>query len=231
MKKIVLIGLCAVSFIFMASCGGNASADTKTGTGVATVADVLNDEIAKEDGTSSENAIVLYSPDAITTGTDKSDDTSVSDQSVIGESASVNDAYYDPYGDNLSDEEWEALLSGTEGVDVDLTNLTSTMVYGQVFDMLTYPEDFMGKTIRMKGAFSYYHDEQTGNYYFGCIVKDATACCAQGFEFQLSGNPVFPDDYPEYGQEIMVTGTFSTYIEDGCTYCTLKDADLEIIEP
>ena len=60
MKKTVLIGLCAVSFIFMASCGGNASADTKTGTGVATVADVLNDEIAKEDGTSSDTIKKIY---------------------------------------------------------------------------------------------------------------------------------------------------------------------------
>ncbi len=229
MKKIYLILICLISVSVTAGCGGGQTAGNMTGGGSPTVADVLNDGIAGEapDPEPTET-IVLYSPDAIKT--DNQD--AVSDDQVnSNDSASANDPLYDPYGDNLSDEEWDELLSGTEGVDVDLTNLTSTMVYGQVFDMLTYPEDFMGKTIRMKGAFSYYHDEQTGNYYFGCIVKDATACCAQGFEFQLPGNPVFPDDYPEYGQEIMVTGTFSTYIEDGCTYCTLKDADLEIMGP
>ncbi len=229
MKKIYLIFISLISASVIAGCGGGQPANNMSGSGSPTVADVLNDGIAGEapDPEPTE-AIVLYSPDAIKTD---NQDTASDDQVNSTDSASVNDPLYDPYGDNMDDGELEALLSGTEGVDVDLTSLTSTMVYGQVFDMLTYPEEFLGKTIRMQGQFSYYHDEQTGNYYFGCIVKDATACCAQGFEFQLPGDPVFPDDYPEYGQEIMVTGTFSTYIEDGCTYCTLKDADLEIMGP
>ena len=229
MKKIYLIFISIISVSVIAGCGGGQPANNMSGGSSPTVADVLDDGIAGEapDPEPTE-AIVLYSPDAI-----KSDsgDTASDDQVTAGDSVSANDPLYDPYGENMDEDELDALLSGTEGVDIDLTALTSTMVYGQVFDMLTYPEEFIGKTIRMQGQFSYYHDEQTGNYYFGCIVKDATACCAQGFEFQLPGDPVFPDDYPEYGQEIMVTGTFSTYIEDGCTYCTLKDSELEIMGP
>ena len=66
--------------------------------------------------------------------------------------------------------------------------------------------------------------------YYVCIVQDATACCAQGLEFALSENRVYPDDYPDPGSEITVIGTFDTYSEevDGNTYkyLVLKDARL-----
>lgn len=51
--------------------------------------------------------------------------------------------------------------------------------------------------MKMRGMFSSYHDEETGKSYYACIIQDATACCAQGIEFELEG---------EY------------------TYCTLRNA-------
>ena len=61
-----------------------------------------------------------------------------------------------------------------EGIDVDLTALSSTMVYSEVYNMMTSPEDYIGKTVKMKGMYSVYHDESTDKYYFACIIKDAT---------------------------------------------------------
>ena len=40
--------------------------------------------------------------------------------------------------------------------------------------MMTSPEDYIGKTVKMKGMYSVYHDESTDKYYFACIIKDAT---------------------------------------------------------
>ena len=37
-------------------------------------------------------------------------------------------------------------------VDVDLTALSSTMVYSEVFNMLNTPENYVGKTIKMTGG-------------------------------------------------------------------------------
>jgi len=37
----------------------------------------------------------------------------------------------------------------------------------------------------------------------------------------------YPDDFPEEGEEICVTGVFSTYEENGNMYCTLMDAEFE----
>ncbi len=111
-----------------------------------------------------------------------------------------------------------------ENVDVDLTILSSTMVYSQVYDMMMTPEDFMGKVIKMNGTFAYYKDESTGKYYYACIIKDATACCSQGIEFELNDSFKFPDDYPEAGDDVTVIGTFDTYQEGQYIYCTLRDA-------
>ncbi len=118
------------------------------------------------------------------------------------------------------------VLSSTEGVDVDLTTLSSTMVYSEVYNMMIMPEDYMGKTIKMNGMFSYMTDETTGNEYYACIIMDATACCSQGIEFELAGDYTYPDDYPEIGGDITVTGTFDVYEEDGYKYCTLRNATM-----
>lgn len=112
------------------------------------------------------------------------------------------------------------------GVDVDLTALSSTMVYSEVYNMMASPEKYIGKTVKMKGPFAFYHDEATDNYYFACIIRDATACCAQGIEFVLTDDYVYPDDYPDVDEEICVIGVFDTYQEGNYTYCTLRKAKL-----
>lgn len=111
-------------------------------------------------------------------------------------------------------------------IDVDLTILSSTMVYSEVYNMMTSPKDYIGKTVKMKGLYAYAHDETTGNDYFACIVQDATACCAQGIEFVLTEEYRYPDDYPKGDEEICVVGVFDTYQEGDYTYCTLRNAKL-----
>ncbi len=123
--------------------------------------------------------------------------------------------------------------SGTKGqaggsgeYDVDLTQLSSTMVYSEVFSMMMAPEDYVGKTVKMTGLYSYFHDELTDKDYSACVVQDATACCAQGIEFVLTDDYHYPEDYPEIDEEITVTGVFSLYTEGEYTFFTLKNAEL-----
>lgn len=109
----------------------------------------------------------------------------------------------------------------TDTVDVDLTQLSSTMVYSEVYAMATEPEQYIGETVKMQGLFA--TQEYNGARLYACIVQDATACCAQGLEFELAEELVYPDDYPETGAEITVVGTFDFYKEevDGNTYLYL----------
>ena len=109
-------------------------------------------------------------------------------------------------------------------VDVDLTVLSSTMVYSEVYNMMYYPEDYIGKEIKMTGLLSAYHDEENGMDYYACIIQDATACCAQGIEFQPDPEAAAEADFPVMGDEVTVKGIFDLYEEDGYTYATLREA-------
>ncbi len=116
--------------------------------------------------------------------------------------------------------------TGGDGDFIDLTTMSGTMVYSEVYNMIYNPDDFVGKTIKMSGSYAVYHDESTDKYYHACIISDATACCSQGLEFKLTDEYTYPEDYPEEGSQICVVGTFDTYQEGEQTYCTLTDATI-----
>ena len=131
-----------------------------------------------------------------------------------------------------SPEESEQLQSSADGVDVDLTVLSSTMVYSEVYNMLYYDqESYYGKTVKANGIFAIYQMvvdgvTQPAPVAYACIIADATACCAEGMEFVLEGDYTYPDDYPELGAEITVIGEFQSYEENGMTWYHLVNARL-----
>lgn len=123
--------------------------------------------------------------------------------------------------------------SKSAGIDIDLTALSSTMVYSEVYNMMVTPENYIGKTVKMRGQLEIAQPlDADGNpdpqrIYFSCVIADATACCAQGIEFVLAGEHKYPEDYPQPGAEITVSGTFRTYEEDGYIYGQLYDAEMQ----
>lgn len=128
-------------------------------------------------------------------------------------------------------EEPEQTQTSADGVDVDLTVLSSAMVYSEVYNMLYfYPEDYYGKNVKMTGQFNVYQwVDESGivadmPVAYACIISDATACCAEGVEFVLEGDYTYPDDYPELGTEITVIGEFQSYEENGVTWYHLVNA-------
>ena len=115
---------------------------------------------------------------------------------------------------------------GSQNVDLDLSGMSGTVVYAQVYNMMCDPNAYLGKNIRMAGYYNYYDDQAHGVVYHACIVPDATACCTQGIEFVRAGEHIWPDEYPEIGTDIMVTGRLEIYEEDGIKYLHLMDAEL-----
>ena len=133
-------------------------------------------------------------------------------------------------------EESEQPQASSGGVDVDLTVLSSTMVYSEVYNMLyNDPAHYLGKTVKARGTFSIYQLVTDGVLQpdpvsYACIISDAAACCAEGMEFVLKGDLTYPDDYPELGTEITVIGEFQSYEENGMTGYHLINARLESSE-
>jgi len=113
-----------------------------------------------------------------------------------------------------------------ENIEIDLTTMSANMVYSQVFCMVMEPDEYIGDTVKMNGTFVHIYDEEKEKHYFACIIRDATQCCAQGIEFEPTDDYVYPDDFPEEGGEVCVTGVFDKYSEDGNNYLTLRNAVL-----
>ena len=109
-------------------------------------------------------------------------------------------------------------------IDIDLNNLNANVVYAQVFQMMTEPDKFIGKRIRMSGQFNVYAaeagNESGATEYYAIIIADAQACCQQGIEFVWPGH-TYPNGFPTLKSNASVTGVFEVYQENGKKYCRL----------
>lgn len=207
MKKWMTILLCLALILAMAGCGNNSTTNKPVSDQSAGVKDVLERGMAEADNSKADDTSQPAENDTQDRQNTENQETQTPEPSTKPDTTLIP-------------------ADSADGVDVDLTALSSTMVYSEVYNMMVSPEQYIGKTVKMDGLFAYYHDEATGNYYFACIIQDATACCAQGIEFVLTEDYVYPDDYPEVDEEICVVGVFDTYQEGDYTYCTLRKAKL-----
>ncbi|MCL1794783.1 MAG: hypothetical protein FWG34_13050 [Oscillospiraceae bacterium] len=107
---------------------------------------------------------------------------------------------------------------------VDLTEISDTMVIAQVYDMIQYPDDYMGKTIKIGGLYYTEYNENTEKrkHY---LIYDG---CCQTMEFIWNGEHDYPKDYPEDYKYIEVSGVFGVYEESGWIHCYLSFEDAAI---
>lgn len=117
-------------------------------------------------------------------------------------------------------------------VEIDIAAMNANITYATVYDMMSYPDNYEGKVIRIKGLNTNYTDAVTGNTYHTIIIQDATACCQQGIEYVLIDDP---DEtlYPAENANVTIIGTFTTYTEehDGqlYMYIRLENAEIEAV--
>ena len=99
-------------------------------------------------------------------------------------------------------------------VDNDLSNMNANIIFAEIFNLVLMPDEYIGRTFRMKGNFAVYVNETSGNKYFSIIIPDATQCCQQGIDIICLGDMKYPEDFPKIGSEIMVTGQFNSITTD-----------------
>lgn len=118
--------------------------------------------------------------------------------------------------------------NGKKKYDIDISRMSGTMVYGQVYQMVMYPSKYLGKHIKMKGIFSSYYDEELERRFYGCVIQDALACCSQGLAFELAKPRKYPKEYPAEGDAIIVEGDFD-YEKDegGGGFPIIRNADMQ----
>ncbi len=186
MKKLRYFGFVLLLLVVSTACGvqDNSSSASNAGN-MATVDDVLSAQMEAEDDTASGD---------------------------VASSDSANSAASDSAADASA--ESDASSGADSGVDVDITGLSATMVYAEMYNMVTMPLVYHGKTIKLTGYYDEYFDVMTDTLYCSVFVMDALACCAQGLQVEFSDDYAYPDDYPDDGAEITITATFEVYYPD-----------------
>jgi len=95
---------------------------------------------------------------------------------------------------------------GTAAVDIDLTALSSIMVYSEANSMISFPDNYIGKTVKMQGQFTIYQatDESgafiPGKMFFACMIADATAAAHRGWSLPSPESPSIPMSIRSWGQ-------------------------------
>jgi len=120
--------------------------------------------------------------------------------------------------------------AATDGIDVDLTKLSSTMLTAEIDNIFKNSADYIGKTIKLSGPYRTIFFSASNQTQHFILIKDGDACCEEFMEFKLNGDRKFPDDYPEDNTLVEVVGEFNSYDERGSTYYYLKADDLKIIK-
>ncbi len=186
MKKIRYVLAVVVLLIICTSCEEPADSNANS---IVSVDDIISEQMAQEDSGAASN----------------------------GESSSAADATSDDASDagDTSDSAEDSAASDDEyAADIDLTVLSSTMVYAEVYNLVTMPLVYHGSTVKLTGYYDEYYDVMTDTLYCSVFVMDALGCCAQGLQVEFSDEYAYPDEYPEDGSEITIFATFEIYYPD-----------------
>lgn len=107
---------------------------------------------------------------------------------------------------------------------LDLTAMSSTVMFAELFNMTMEPENYVGRTIKMKGKFSALPNPISGDTEYALLTMDAAACCVQGLDLSLAEGR---NGMPAVDSEVTVTGIFQKYTDQGMTRYRIGDAAWE----
>ena len=240
-KKVLYVVMCSSLVLGLVGCAADGGLSVRRDNSFSAVSEALQKGIeAETDKNTPKNDADRNSDTSSETGmVSKSTDF---DNKAEGEIFYNGDEWLDPAFENgtidlsqddlrMEEKDGNGLdlsesSASADGIDIDLTQMSATMVYAEVYNIMCYPDRYIGKTIKADGEFATYLDETTGKMYYACIVKDATACCAQGLEFAPYDERKYPDDFPAEGDEVCVIGEFDTYMEGEDKFGVLKNAKM-----
>ncbi len=150
----------------------------------------------------------------------------VQGSSVDQDSISVSDDYTvtvkDADGNDVNISPENTTLDSD--VDFDFLQMSSTVIYAQVFDLMMNYDDYVGNTFRMNGTFYESLDLEGIPIYF-IIINDATGCCPQGLELKFSDDM----EIPKPDSNITVVASVDVFDYKGEEYVRMLVSDLEIL--
>lgn len=109
---------------------------------------------------------------------------------------------------------------------IDYSKMGKDMEYASVYQMEMTPNDYMNKTVVLKGNYYSGVDSQGKSHNY-CVITCQGGCCVQGVEFIMDER--FKDDKFKDNQEIIVEGKFEIRDgEKGGKIIVLRDAIIKL---
>lgn len=113
-------------------------------------------------------------------------------------------------------------------VDIDLSPLEGNSVFSEATDILSNADNYIGKTIRVKGYFSSSYDSHDDSRYFMILIGELPT--EKGFEFIWDDNShKYPDEYPKEKAEIIIEGELKSYKSEDHQYCYIATDEIQIL--
>lgn len=107
-----------------------------------------------------------------------------------------------------------------------VVEIKEKMFLTQMNDIFLNYDDYVGKTIKYEGIYSYLYDELTDSY-ISFVYRNSPGCCGDdgiaGFEVVYEGEPVMDEEWVE------VVGTLETYELDGNEYIRLVASSMTVL--
>ncbi len=118
-------------------------------------------------------------------------------------------------------------------IDLDFTRMGKTMQLTHAIRLMSEPEEFIGKAIRVSGTFQTYQDDD-GSRVYGCSLSSMSgcSCCSPGIlEFEAPVGSKWPQDFPVVDGPLTVTGRMKIVAvkSAGATYEIPRLGDTQII--
>ena len=114
-------------------------------------------------------------------------------------------------------------------VDIDLSELSLSIIQTEYSQIVSNATDYSGKTIRAYGSYYTLFFDDTGKHSHYIIVVPGDECCRLGFEFRRDGDYVFPQDYPSENAIILITGTLHRDADSGLSSIYIDVDELSVI--
>lgn len=109
---------------------------------------------------------------------------------------------------------------------LDLSRMSPTMAYAQLYNIFMEQEKYVGQTIKMRGQYVAMRDENEVAKYHFVMVYDNAACCQLGMEFLMTPAENLPKD----NSLIELTGVFDICNDAGEKFCVLRVKEVSVLK-
>ena len=107
-----------------------------------------------------------------------------------------------------------------------MTSMSEAMTYSYLENILTTPDKYLNKRLKLNGYYGNTYYEETNMLYHFCLVRDVTLCCFLPIEYM----PVTADYIPPaIDTSIMVSGILQQYEEDGQIYYHIVADEIHVL--